>query len=228
MIMSKLFSGHKKVGRNILYNVEQRLIQRYSRLIPLWLETYHLTLMTILWSVGTIGFGYLARSSWHWLWGTAMMIILQYLTDLFDGAIGRQRNTGLVKWGYYMDHFLDYIFLCSLLIGYAFIIPNKFFNMYFFILAILGAFMVNSYLAFAASNRFRIAFFGIGPTEVRLIFLVVNVLLIIFGRTYLAWTLPGILIISTLGLIVTVYRTQQELWSLDMREKSKLPNNNES
>ena len=53
------------------------------------------------------------------LWFVSLMIVLQYLTDLFDGEVGRQRNTGLIKWGFYMDHFLDYLFLSSLVfVGY--------------------------------------------------------------------------------------------------------------
>jgi hypothetical protein len=50
---------------------------------------------------------------------------MQYVTDHYDGKIGKYRNTGLVRWGYYMDHLLDYVFLCSIIIGYAFILPEK-------------------------------------------------------------------------------------------------------
>jgi phosphatidylglycerophosphate synthase len=31
------------------------------------------------------------------------VIVFQYITDLLDGEIGRKRNTGLIKWGFYMD-----------------------------------------------------------------------------------------------------------------------------
>lgn len=220
--MKEQFAGDQKVGRNIFSAFEKYVITKYVSAIPSWLETYHLTLSTLLWSAGAILFGYLAQENFNWLLGTSVMIILQYITDLFDGAVGRYRKTGLVKWGYYMDHFLDYVFLCSLLIGYAFIIPNQFFNMYFFILAILGSFMVNSYLAFATVNRFRISYFGVGPTEVRFLFLVVNLLLVIFGKTYLAWALPVILSLAAIGLVVVVYRTQKEIWEMDMIEKAKV------
>ena len=32
-------------------------------------------------------------------------------TDSFDGALGRRRDTGIPKWGYYMDHLLDFVFM---------------------------------------------------------------------------------------------------------------------
>ena len=47
------------------------------------------------------------------------------MTDHYDGKIGKYRNTGLVRWGYYMDHLLDYFFLASVIIGYAFILPER-------------------------------------------------------------------------------------------------------
>ena len=68
------------------------------------------------------------------------MITLQWLTDSLDGAIGRYRNVGLIRWGYYMDHFLDYIFLCSILIGYSLILPDNFKYLLFFLLAIFGVY----------------------------------------------------------------------------------------
>jgi len=120
--MSK-FKGDQKVGESYLHQWEQRLVSWGTPRIPKGLETYHLTGMTILWSIGVLVFGYLAKYNIHWLWGSTAMILLQYITDLFDGAIGRHRNTGLVKWGYYADHFLDYIFMCCILIDTAFSSP---------------------------------------------------------------------------------------------------------
>ena len=128
------------------------------------------------------------------------MIMFQYVTDLFDGAVGRYRNTGLVKWGYYMDHFLDYVFLGSILIGYGFIMPTNYENLFFIIIIFVG-FMINSFLSFAVTNEFRISYSKIGPTEIRIVFILINLLFIIFGKTYLANFLPYVLELSFLGLI---------------------------
>ncbi len=215
--MAKKFAGDEKVGFSLFSPLEKKIVDHFVSCIPSWLETNHLTLLTILWSVLVLVFSYLAINNIAWLWLVSLMIVLQYVTDLFDGAVGRYRKTGLIKWGYYMDHFLDYIFLCALLIGYAFILPSTYMYELFFLLAIFGGFMVNSFLAFAASNEFRISHLGIGPTEVRLLFIFVNTLFIIFGQTYLGWTMPLILLLSFFCLCFVVYRTQKELWAVDMR-----------
>jgi phosphatidylglycerophosphate synthase len=121
-----------------------------------------------------VAFNYLARTNVHWLWAVCGMIVGQYITDLLDGAIGRLRNTGLVKWGFYMDHFLDFMFLCAMLIGYALLIPQAYRTNVFFIMTIFAGFMVHSFLSFAATNRFQIAYMGIGPTELRIGFILAS------------------------------------------------------
>lgn len=220
--MSKdAFGGDKKDGQSILGPVERKGIDWIVPRLPMWMTSYGLTLMTILWSLGIILFSYLAQWQIAWMWAVSFCIFLQWLTDSLDGSLGKYRGEGLVRWGYYMDHFLDYIFLCSILIGYSFILPDHYKYLLFFILAIFGAFMTNSFLSFAATNKFKIAYMGIGPTEIRIIFILVNTLLIVFGKTYMAGVLPYILVFSLLGLIILTYRTQKEIWALDMVQKNK-------
>lgn len=216
-----VFQGDKKKGHSILHKPEERFKARLLPLVPQGIETYHLTLSTVLWCVLIIVFSFLARYSIGWLWAVSSMIVMQYITDLLDGAIGRARNTGLVKWGYYMDHFLDYIFLCSMLIGYSFLLPDHYKYMFFFVLALSGAFMVNSFLSFAATNEFQITYFGIGPTEMRIVFILVNTLIIFFGAEYIAKSLPYIIAASAIALFAAVYGTSRHLWKIDMEEKNK-------
>lgn len=217
--MQDAFAGDKKKGQSLFGPLERRFIEFLTPKTPLWITTDRLTYSTILWSTLIVVFSWLAQNNIHWLWAVSVMIFLQWITDLFDGAVGRYRNTGLIRWGYYMDHFLDYIFLCSILIGYSFILPDNFKYLLFFILAIFGAFMVNSYLSFAATNEFQISYMGVGPTEVRLIFIVVNTLIILLGRTHLAFALPYILGFSLLGLCLVVCRTGKHIWAIDMAQK---------
>jgi len=218
--MLKNFAGDKKIGQSILGKIEKRLVNKLTPKFPKFIETYHLTYLTMLWSILIILFGFFARWNINWLWLTSLCIFLQWFTDLFDGAVGRFRNTGLIKWGYYMDHFLDYIFLASIFIGYAFIIPDRFKYLIFFLFGIFLAFMINSFLSFAITNKFQIAYFGVGPTEVRLIFIFANLFLLIFGRTYMVWSLPFIIPISLGALIIVIYNTQKVFWKIDMEVKN--------
>ena len=215
------FAGDRKVGQSILHGLDQWMLRKLLPFVPRGIETYHLTMMTVVWSALAIVAGWLAREDFRWLWLASLAIALQYVTDLLDGAVGRSRNTGLVKWGYYMDHFLDFVFLSAIVIGYALFFHERYAYLHLALLAIYGAFMVHAHLAFAATNEFRIAFSGIGPTEVRIAFIMTNTLLIIFGKTYLAWLIPWLIVAALLGLTVVVYRTQRTLWAIDMEARKK-------
>ncbi len=215
------FAGDKKFGASILAKPEAKLRDMLLPLVPQCVQTYHLTLTTVLWSLLIIVFCFLASFNPRWMWWTSLMIVLQYITDLLDGAVGRTRNTGLVKWGFYMDHFLDYLFLCAMLVGYGFLLADHSKYLVFFVLALFGAFMVNSFLSFAATNQFRIAYMGFGPTEMRLVFIGFNMLIAVLGVEWLARVLRWLLPFATFSLFVTVFQTQKMLWAVDMAKKAE-------
>ena len=212
------FSGDKKEGEWLLAKWEKRFVSRNLEKVPKWIETYHLTLLTLLWGVLVVFFGFLAKNDLNWLWGVSLMIVFQYVTDMFDGAVGRYRKTGLVKWGFYMDHFLDYVFLYSILIAYVFVLQEISLTVVL-IGVILGAFMVNSFLSFAATNKFEISYFGVGPSEIRFLFIIFNIFVIYLGVEFLELIIPYILILGLIFLIGVVFKTQKKLWKIDMNGK---------
>jgi phosphatidylglycerophosphate synthase len=214
------FAGDKKLPMNsLLAKPERRFIDANIHRFPRWIEGYHLTLMTLLWSAGVVAFGSLARRNIHWLWGSSLMLFLQWFTDSFDGSLGRHRDTGIPKWGYYMDHLLDYVFAICLAISYAFLFEGSVKYVPILLAFVYGALMTSAYLAFAATNEFKITYMGIGPTETRLLFIILNALLILFGIKWLEVTLPYVLVLSLLVSCVVVFRTQKYIWNMDMKDK---------
>ncbi len=214
------FKGDKKLPMNsLLGSLEKKLITATIHKIPPWLEGYHLTVMTVVWSIGIIYCGYLAQNNRNWLWLSSFLIFLQWFTDSYDGALGRLRDTGIPKWGYYMDHFLDYIFLCSVFIGYSFILSDHNTKIIYILLLIFVGFMMNSYLSFAVTNEFKITFLGFGPTEMRILFIVINTYLIYFGVTFIDIYVKYLIPISLVVLAIVVFRTQRYIWNIDMEVK---------
>ncbi|MEP6920620.1 MAG: CDP-alcohol phosphatidyltransferase family protein [bacterium] len=213
------FAGAHKTNTSFLSPLERRLAPIVLPKIPLWLETHHLTMLTLVWSLLILGFSYLAARNIRWLWLVSVMIFLQYVTDHYDGKIGKYRNTGLVRWGYYMDHLLDYFFLASVIIGYAFILPEKSRLQLLFTLAIFGAYDMSTFLAFAATDRLKISYLKFGPTEFRLALIFINTLLILFGTRHMISGLKFVNAGAVLGLCLLVYQTQKKIWQLDMRHK---------
>src|SRR5512135_1211440 len=151
---NKSFGGDKKLPmKSVLAKCERKFIDTNVMKFPKWLEGYHLTLLTIVWSLCLLIFGFFARNNIHWLWASSLMVFLQWFTDSFDGALGRTRDTGIPKWGYYMDHFLDYVFICSVLAGYSFMLDGRSKEIVLLLIPVFGCFIVSSYLAFGATNE---------------------------------------------------------------------------
>lgn len=213
------FAGDKKSGESLLTSLEKRVVSSTVHLVPSWLETYHLTYLTLIWSIGVILCGILTKESLNWLWGINLMIFFQYVTDLYDGAVGRFRKTGLIKWGFFMDHFLDFIFLSSLAFAGFIMAPIDLAGWYFILLILLSAFMVGSFLSFSATNVFEIYVNGIGPTEFRILLIIINTIIIYTGLAHLSYTLPLTCLVISIGLVWYILRTSRMLWNVDMNAK---------
>ena len=200
MIETQQFAGASKVNTSFLTPFERRLAKRVVPRIPSWLETYHLTMLTLVWSSLILLFSYFAARDLRWLWGVSAMIALQYITDHYDGKVGKYRGTGLVRWGYYMDHLLDYYFLCSVIIGYAFILPEKSRYQILILLAICSGYEITTFLAFAAMDKFKISYLKFGPTEFRLALIIINALLVQYGTRQMVGALKYVNAGGVIGL----------------------------
>ena len=217
------FTGDKKLPMTtLLAPYEKRFINANVKRFPKWIEGYHLTLLTIPWSLCIIGAGFMAghTGNRHWLWVSSVMLLLQWFTDCFDGALGRARDTGIPKWGFYMDHFLDYVFLCAIFLGYSFMLEKLVHKqVLYFMMPVFGCYMVSSFLSFGATGEFKITYLGTGPTEIRIWFIVLNTVLIFFGTGWVEPLLVYVLAISILMLCFIVWRTSSYIWSIDMADK---------
>jgi archaetidylinositol phosphate synthase len=223
MIETQQFPGAAKTNTSFLTPLERRLAVRVLPRIPSWLETYHLTMLTLVWSGFILYFSWLAKNDLRWLWGVSAMVALQYVTDHYDGKIGKYRGTGLVRWGYYMDHLLDYFFLCSVIVGYSFILPDGSRFQILIMLAIIAGYQVSTFLAFAATDRLKISYLKFGPTEFRLALIVINGLLVQYGTRQMVNGLKYVNIGAAIGLAFVIYRTHKTIWALDMNHKNRHP-----
>ena len=83
--------------------------------------------------------------------------------------------------------------------------------------------MVNSFLCFATTNEFEIYFLGVGPTEIRIYFILLNAVIITLDptREYFSYGVPIYAGILALGLIFLTWQSHAKLWVLDMERKNK-------
>ncbi len=215
--MSEAFAGDKKHGQSVLGPWERRFIDWAVPRIPRRIMSHHFTMVTLLWSAGTILFGWLAADDRAWLHGMSVMVFGQWLTDSLDGTLGKFRKQGLVKWGFYMDHLLDFVFAGSIVIAYSFLVEAKWLEFLFLLLLLVTcATMAVSFLSFAATNQFQIAYYGIGPTEIRIGYIALNILVVAAGTEIFSWGVPVVLALNLVAFLVLAVQTSRNLWRIDV------------
>jgi phosphatidylglycerophosphate synthase len=207
-----------KQSRSLLSSIDHRVARGLIPLIPACLQSHHLTLLTFVWTALALAASILARVDVRWLWAVSATIVLQYVTDALDGKVGKMRGTGLVRWGYYMDHLLDYVFLCTLLIGYMLLLPDRFQYLMALVIVLSAAFMISSFLARSVTGVLTISFMGVGAIEMRLIFIGINTWVVTVGTAKNLTVVPYAMVVAAGVLGVMVYRTQRALWLLDLAE----------
>jgi hypothetical protein len=119
-----------------------------------------------------------------------------------------------------MDHLLDYFFLCSVIIGYAFILPERSRLQVLILLAICSGYEVSTFLAFSTTDRFKISYLKLGPTEFRLALIIINALLVHYGTRQMINGLKYVNIGGAIGLVLMIYRAHKIIWTMDMEAKN--------
>jgi phosphatidylglycerophosphate synthase len=219
--MAMRFHGERRHADSLLSGLERRFANQAVHVVPAWVESQHLTLLTAIWSGLVLLCSALVRADSRWLGAVSAVIVLQYLTDAIDGKVGVMRGAGLVRWGYYMDHFLDYVFLCAILIGYGLMLPERSQHLMTWTLAIAGGFMVHAFLDYGVTGQLRLSCVGMGPVEVRLVFIGINLTLLTFGRASMVAAVPFVLLVAAGVLVGLVSRTQRRLWRLDAAARGR-------
>jgi len=223
MLIQKRYNKFSdKRGTWFLKKLEDAWVNKIMPYLPLWIETYHLTLATFLWIILILLGGYLALHNIAYLWLMSLGVFGQYITDRLDGEVGRKKNTGLIKWGFYMDHFLDYLFLCAIVISYWFLTPYEYKYVLFIVLAISAAYFVHIVLYFGVTGQFEVANEGIGPSEIRALVIILNTMLIYLDRIIFV---PMLLLFfggNIFLLVISIYKSQKKIWDVDMKTKKDI------
>ena len=75
--------------------------------------------------------------------------------------------------------------------------------------------MAVSFLSFAATNQFQIAYYGIGPTEIRIGYIVLNTVVTIIGTAVFSWGVPLVVALNAVAFIVLATQASQNIWAID-------------
>lgn len=217
-MMKQKQSKHKtdktKTNTSFLWKYEQKWIAWAVPKVPKFLNGRNLTWATSLWSAIILACGYFSIQNIYWVWGMSVSIVGQYITDSLDGAVGRYRGSGLINWGHYVDHLLDFVFLCAVIISYAFIFPEHILLL-MILLAIFGSHYASTFLIFSFSQKFQMATSGIGMNELKIGLLVLNTIIIFNGTGFVETMLMILSLLALLALFGVIYDGQKKAEIID-------------
>jgi phosphatidylglycerophosphate synthase len=224
-------ASHVRLNTSVLASLEKRLLIWIALRLPPWVCS---DLLTLLAAVSMVGAGAAFWWARYWppsLWLVVVALALNWFGDSLDGTLARVRKHERPRYGFYVDHVLDVVGISVLIGGMALselITPV-------IGLTLLVAYLLVSaevFLATAVNGQFRMSFFSVGPTELRII-LAAGALRLLSGPTVNPFGLGTVLlfdvgaIIATAGLAVALAtgasRTTLALYRAEPLPKPPLP-----
>ncbi len=157
---------------------EQRLLRWIAARLPRFMRPNHLTVIGVL-GAGGVGLGYaLAGRHPAWLWLASAMLVVNWFGDSLDGTLARVRKIERPKYGYYIDHMVDAFNTAVIGAGIGFS-PYVRLELALVLVIIYLALSINIYLESSVFGVFEISYGIFGPTEVRILLILVNTGLLI-------------------------------------------------
>ena len=160
----------------LLAKVEKRALQAMARRLPRWVLPDDLTALGVAAALGICAAYQLSNESEAWLWVASALLVVHWVGDSLDGTLARVRGIERPRYGYYLDHLVDAISTALIGIGLG-LSPYLLLAVGTLIVVAYLTLSINVYLESQAFGRFSIGYGLIGPTEVRVILIVLNTLL---------------------------------------------------
>lgn len=155
----------ERVHQALTADIEKRILVWMAARLPRWMNSDHLTFAG---AAAMLGVG-----ACFWLGGGALafvmpLLALNWFGDSLDGTLARVRDRQRPRYGYYVDHVLDAA-------GFGALVGGLLLGGHMHAAAGLG--LLASYylllteiaLATYARGVFRLSFFKVGPTELRIL-----------------------------------------------------------
>jgi archaetidylinositol phosphate synthase len=208
------FHEARRIQQSFLAVLEKRTLIWLAARTPAWINSDHLTLLGLLSMAGAGAAYWWSHRNRLGLLLVIVCLALNWLGDSLDGTLARFRDHSRPRYGFYVDHVVDAFSALFLLGGLAlsgYMAPA-------IALGLLIAYLMLSvevYLASYTLSDFKISYFKMGPTELRLLLSLGNLVLYfwksgahISGRAHRLFDVGGTLGISGMLLIMVISAIQ--------------------
>ena len=173
----------------LLAGPERRVLHALAPLVPRRIRSNHLTALGMVGSAGAGAAYALSTYNPAWLWAASALLVINWLGDSMDGTLARVRGTQRPKYGYYLDHVVDAFSTAVIGLGMG-LSPYVDLGLALGLVVVYLALSINVYLESTVFGVFKISYGRLGPTEVRLLLIILNTIValaaLLHVRTHLA------------------------------------------
>lgn len=160
---------HVRQHNSILAAAEKRALIWMAHRLPRWIHPDHLSALGLV-SMGGAGLAF-------WMAGmdpiagatlVVLCLALNWFGDSLDGTVARVRDQQRPRYGYYVDHVIDLAGTAMLFAGVA---ASGLMSPSIATLVVAAYYLVSAetFLATHSRGLFKMAFAGVGPTELRIL-----------------------------------------------------------
>ena len=175
---------HKRVNDILLGPLERPALKWLAEHMPAWVTP------DILTGVGVFGalvifVGYvLTNLHPGFLWLASLGFVINWFGDSLDGTLARYRKIERPQYGFFVDHTVDAANEVIIFLGLG-LSPYVRFDLA--CLALIGYLMLSVlvYIRTCVKGEFVISYSGLGPTEIRVLAILANLLIFIIGNPLL-------------------------------------------
>ena len=166
-----------RIQKSFLAPLEKKILVALASRMPRWVSSDMLTFVGFLGAL-IMAAGYcLSNLNLNWLWLSCFGLFVNWFGDSLDGSLARVRNTQRKTYGFFIDHNVDVINETIMFVGVG---TSPLVNMTF-MMAVLVAYLMLSvyvYIDCHLKGEMRLTYGGLGPTEFRILAILVNVMFI--------------------------------------------------
>jgi phosphatidylglycerophosphate synthase len=171
---------HTRVNDILLGPLERPTLRWLAAHMPAWVTPDTCTVIGTLGALLTLVSYGLSNLSPGYLWLASLGFLINWFGDSLDGTLARYRQIERPRYGYYIDHTIDIVCQAMIFLGLG-LTPYVSFNIA--CLALIG-YLLLSALAFLRTHvagEFKISYGKLGPTESRVIAVLLNIAMFFFG-----------------------------------------------
>jgi archaetidylinositol phosphate synthase len=177
-------NDHKRVNDILLGPLERPALHWLSANMPAWMTPDKCTTIGVLGAVLTfVSYG-LSTYDRNYLWLASLGFVINWFGDSLDGTLARYRHIERPKYGFYIDHTTDAVCQVLLFLGLG-LSPYVSFNVACLTLIAYMLLGTLVYVRTCVVGEFRISYGKLGPTEIRVIAILLNTSMFFIGpRTF--------------------------------------------